>query len=248
MNESTSTDRSPEESLAEQRCQDIAQNIAQIRQTLPPAVRLIAVSKQVSVAAMRAAYHAGIRDFGENRIQEAEDKQAQLRDLPDITWHFIGHLQANKAQKALDLFQWIHTVDDLKLAQRLNRLAAGRFSAPKVCLQVRLLPDPSKYGWSVPELWNDLPYLDQCNHLDIRGIMTIAPLGLSDADLAGLFQATHDLAHAIAQKPWVRLGMTELSMGMSGDYDLAIAAGATMIRLGRILFGERPQLPMSPVS
>jgi PLP dependent protein len=244
MNESTSTDRNPEESLAE----TLFQNIVQIRQTLPPDVRLIAVSKQVSVAAMRVAYRAGIRDFGENRIQEAETKQAQLSDLSDITWHFIGHLQANKAQKALDLFDWIHTVDDLRLAQRLNRLAAGRFSAPKVCLQVRLLTDPNKYGWSVPDLWNDLPQLDQCHHLDIRGIMTIAPFGLGNAELADLFQATHDLAAAIAQKPWARLGMTELSMGMSGDYALAIAAGATMIRLGRVLFGDRPLPPSASAS
>jgi PLP dependent protein len=235
MNELPSIDRGPDGSLAER----LSQRINPIRQTLPPQVRLIAITKQVPVAAMRAAYAIGVRDFGENRIQEAETKQAELQDLPDITWHLIGHLQANKAQKALDLFHWIHTVDDLKLAQRLDRLAAPRALAPKVCLQVKLAPDPHKYGWSVPELWQDLPQLDQCQHLDIQGLMTIAPLGLSEPEQARLFQSTHELAGAIAAKPWTHLRMTELSMGMSGDYPLALAAGATMIRLGRILFGDR---------
>ena len=97
--------------------------IVRFRQTIPDSVRVVAVTKQVSVEVMRVAYAAGVRDFGENRIQDAETKQAQLTDLPDITWHLIGHLQANKAKKALEQFQWIHSVDSLKLAQRLNQLA-----------------------------------------------------------------------------------------------------------------------------
>jgi pyridoxal phosphate enzyme (YggS family) len=109
----------------------IAERIANIRQQLPPSVRLIAVTKQVSVEAMREAYAAGIRDFGESRTQEAEAKLAQLRDLPDLNWHFIGHLQSNKVKKALEQFQWIHSCDSLKLAQRLERLAEGAFPATK---------------------------------------------------------------------------------------------------------------------
>lgn len=217
----------------------IADRIAQIRATLPASVRLVAITKQVSIAAMRAAYAAGVRDFGESRIQEAATKQAELQDLSDITWHLIGHLQSNKAAKALELFQWIHSIDSLKLAQRLNQLAADEAQSPKLLLQVKLLPDPNKYGWTVPELLADLPALDRCDRLDIVGLMTIPPYDLSSAQTQSVFEQTRDLAAQIRQQPWNRLRMQELSMGMSGDYPLAIAAGATLIRPGRILFGER---------
>lgn len=215
----------------------IAQRIQQIRLQLPANVRLIAITKQVSVAGMREAYQAGIRDFGENRLQEAILKQEQMQDLPDICWHFIGHLQANKARKALEHFQWIHSVDSLSLAQRLNRLAAELQCQPRVCLQVKVLPDPNKYGWEVPQLWADLPELDRCEQLKIQGLMAILPLGLSECQTLAAFEATRDLADKIAQKNWANLEMKELSMGMSGDYQLALQAGATMIRLGTIIFG-----------
>lgn len=218
----------------------ISERISEIRQTLPASVRLIAVTKQVSVDAMRAAYDAGIRDFGESRVQEAEAKQEQLRDLTDITWHLIGHLQTNKAQKALERFQWIHSIDSLKLAQRLSRLAEPLPQKPQVLLQVKLLPDPDKYGWSASDLLNDLSELNQCEHLKISGLMTIAPLGLSDSELLTIFQQTRDLANKINQQSWSHLCTNQLSMGMSGDYLLAVKAGATMVRLGRILFGDRP--------
>lgn len=218
----------------------IAERIANIRATLPPDVRLIAVTKQVSVEAMRIAYTAGIRDFGESRIQEAEQKQLQLGDLSGVVWHMIGHLQANKAQKALQLFQWIHSVDELKLAQRLDRLAATAPQKPNLCLQVKLLPDPNKYGWTVDSLLDDLPQLNQCHHLNLCGLMTIAPLGLNSTELLQLFQATRTLATKIQSLNYPNLPIQELSMGMSGDYAIAIKAGATMVRLGRILFGDRP--------
>lgn len=217
----------------------IAERISQIRQTLPPTVRLIAVTKQVSIEAMREAYAAGVRDFGESRVQEADAKQAQLQDLPDVTWHLIGHLQANKAQRALELFRWIHSVDSLKLAQRLDRLAAALPHKPQVCLQVKLLPDPNKYGWIVSDLLDDLPQLDQCNHLEIRGLMTIPPLGLNDAQTLELFQKASELANTIRQQERLHVRMEELSMGMSGDYLLAASAGSTMVRLGTVLFGRR---------
>jgi PLP dependent protein len=217
----------------------IGDRIAQIRQTLPDSVRLIAVTKQVSADAIREAYAAGVRDFGENRVQEAEAKQAELQDLADVTWHLIGHLQANKAAKALTLFQWIHSIDSLKLAQRLDQLAADLPQPPQVCLQVKILPDPDKFGWSVPDLLHDLPQLDRCQHLNIVGLMAIPPLGLDEAQTRSLFDQTRDLAAQIRQQPWQRIQMTELSIGMSGDYPWAIAAGATAIRLGRTLFGDR---------
>lgn len=221
-------------------CDRIAERIAAFRQTLPASVKLIAVTKQVPPAAMREAYAAGVRDFGESRVQEAEAKQAELADLKDVTWHLIGHLQANKAQKALQLFQWIHSVDSLKLAQRLDRLAASLAQKPNVCLQVKLLPDPTKYGWSAEELIADLPELNQCQSLNIRGLMTIAPLGLAADELLNFFKQTAQLAATIQNRHWNHIQMHELSMGMSGDYQLAVQAGATMIRIGRSLFGDRP--------
>ncbi|PSB21217.1 YggS family pyridoxal phosphate-dependent enzyme [Phormidesmis priestleyi ULC007] len=212
--------------------------IVRFCQTVPDGVRVVAVTKQVSVEAMRVAYASGLRDFGENRIQDAEIKQAQLADLPDITWHLIGHLQANKAKKALEQFQWIHSVDSLKLAQRLNQLAADRPQKPQICLQVKLLPDPNKFGWTEPELWADLPQLGDCEHLQIRGLMTIAPLGLSATEIFDLFVRTRELAVKIQQQNVRRLYLDQLSMGMSEDYLLAVQAGATIIRPGRILFGD----------
>jgi PLP dependent protein len=217
----------------------IASRIDSIRQDLPASVRLIAVTKQVSAEAVREAYNCGLRDFGESRIQEAAEKQSQLQDLRDINWHLIGHLQANKAAKALELFQWIHSLDNLKLAQRLSRLAGELSCSPQVCLQVKILPDPDKYGWSIPELLADLRELDKCQHIKIQGLMTIPPLGLDDSQILKLFNATRELADQIQQQNWSHIQMQELSMGMSGDYHLAIEAGATMIRLGQTLFGSR---------
>jgi pyridoxal phosphate enzyme (YggS family) len=215
----------------------IAQRLEAIRQQIPADVRLIAVSKQVSVAAMREAYAAGIRDFGESRLQEALPKQKQLEDLSDICWHFIGHLQANKAKKVLEHFQWIHSVDNLKLAQRLNYLAVELSLIPQVFLQVKVLPDPNKYGWEVPQLIADIPLLEQCQQLKIQGLMTILPLGLSEEETLGAFEATRALAQKIQKQS--QLSLQQLSMGMSEDYLLAVKAGATAIRLGRIIFGER---------
>lgn len=218
----------------------IAARLYEIRQTVPAPVRLIAVSKQVSIAAIRQAYEAGVRDFGESRIQEAASKQEALQDLTDITWHLIGHLQTNKAVKALQLFQWIHSIDSLKLAQKLDQLAADQSVQPKVCLQVKLLPDPSKFGWTAEELMADLPQLDQCSHLDIQGLMVIPPYELETFETKAVFDRARELAAQIKQQGWSHLQMKELSMGMSDDYLLAIAAGSTMIRLGRTLFGDRP--------
>ncbi|GAB4133691.1 MAG: YggS family pyridoxal phosphate-dependent enzyme [Cyanobacteria bacterium J069] len=218
----------------------IAQTIHQIRQTLPDSVLLMAVTKQVPVEAMRAAYAAGVRDFGESRLPEAIAKQSELQDLTDITWHLIGHLQRNKAAKALDHFQWIHSVDSLKLAQRLDQLAGDRPRRPRVCLQVKILPDPNKFGWTVPELLADLPQLDECRHLDIAGLMTIPPYGLDADTTQSVFIQTRELAEKIRQQTWQTIRMEHLSMGMSEDYPLAVQAGSTVIRLGRSLFGARP--------
>ena len=216
----------------------ITDRIEQIRAKIPDSVRLIAVTKQVSIEAMRAAYAAGIRDFGESKVQEAADKQAALSDLADVTWHLIGHLQTNKAAKAIEQFGWIQSVDSLKLAQRLDVLA-GSAKQPSVCLQVKILPDPNKYGFAIDELLKNLEALDRCTHLHIAGLMVIPPYELAPEQTQSVFEQARELAGEIRQQPWTNLHLEELSMGMSNDYLLAIQAGATMIRLGRILFGDR---------
>ncbi len=213
--------------------------INQIRSQLPAQVRLIAVTKTVPAEVIRIAYAAGIRDFGESRIQEAAAKQALLQDLPDITWHFIGNLQSNKAKKALELFQWIHSVDNLTIAQRLNQLAASMNLNPRVCFQVKILPDPNKSGWNISQLLEELPLLNECKNLQCQGLMTIPPLGLDEIQTLEVFNQTSELAEKINAQNWSNIYIEQLSMGMSGDYELAIEAGATMIRLGTILFGAR---------
>lgn len=218
----------------------LLERIQRFCQAIPDTVRVIAVTKQVSVEAMRVAYAAGLRDFGENRVQEAEAKQEQLKDLEEVTWHLIGHLQSNKAQRAIELFQWIQSVDSLKLAQRLDRLAQDCPTKPQICLQVKLLPDPNKSGWTVPALLADLPHLNDCKNLDIQGLMAIPPAGLNPDEIRDVFKQTGKLAETIAQQNLPHIQMNQRSMGMSDDYLLAIQAGATMIRPGRILFGDRP--------
>jgi PLP dependent protein len=215
---------------------ELIDRIAQFRASIPPQVRVIAVTKTVSVEAMRAAYAAGIRDFGENRVQEAEVKRLALADLTDVTWHFIGHLQSNKAKGAIELFDWIQSVDSLKLAQRLDRLAQEQNRHLHVCLQVKLLSDPNKAGFSVEELWDALPQLAALPHLQMRGLMVIPPLDLDASQTVRVFQQAKELIEKMQQQG---LQVDQLSMGMSDDYALAIQAGATMIRPGRILFGAR---------
>ncbi|MGB0564867.1 MAG: YggS family pyridoxal phosphate-dependent enzyme [Spirulinaceae cyanobacterium] len=205
-------------------------------------MRLVAVSKTFPATAVRQAYATGVRDFGESRVQEAIAKQEELADLTDICWHFIGRLQSNKAKKAIAHFDWIHTCDRLKLAERLDRLAAELGKTPQVCLQVKLLPDPSKQGWTPEELAADLATLDTYRHLKVQGLMTILPQGLTPDEARNAFQDLRDYANQWQQEPWQRLQFQALSMGMSNDYPLAIEAGATMVRLGRIIFGDRPTL------
>ncbi|MFZ4664886.1 MAG: YggS family pyridoxal phosphate-dependent enzyme [Prochlorotrichaceae cyanobacterium] len=217
--------------------QTLIDRIAQIRAEIPSPVRLIAVTKTVSVAKMRLAYAAGIRDFGENRVQEALDKQTQLADLTDITWHLIGHLQSNKARSALKIFDWIHSLDSLPLAQRLADLASELDRTPQLCLQVKLRPDPSKSGWELSALKEVLPSLARISTLKICGLMTIPPQESNTEEIIKIFEEARMLLPEL--NALSSLQLSELSLGMSGDYRLAIRSGSTMIRLGRVLFGDR---------
>ncbi len=214
----------------------IHRRIQAIREQIPNHVQIMAVSKGYRAEHIRAAYQAGIRHFGESRVQEAIQKQAQLQDLPDIIWHLIGHLQTNKVKPALKHFAWIDSVDSLRLAQLLNQKAQELQLSPKLCLQVKLAPDPNKFGWSVPDLLQSLPQLNQLLQVHICGLMTILPLGLDAEAALALFRQLADLADSIQRSGYERLQMQILSMGMSDDYPLAVAAGSNLIRLGRALF------------
>ena len=217
--------------------QQIAQRVGRLG--LPAHVRLVAVSKTFPAAAIRAAYAAGLRDFGENKIQEAIAKQADLTDLTDINWHFIGHLQTNKARKAVQHFDWIHSVDSLKLARRLDQIAAELSRSPICCLQIKLLEDAKKHGLTESELWQALPDLAQLSHLKLEGIMAIPPYGLLLTETQSFFERAYALGQSLANHQETPLPIHHFSMGMSQDFPLAIAAGSNIIRLGTTLFGSR---------
>jgi len=221
----------------------IAQRLAQLREELPVSVRLIAVSKTRSAEHIRAAYAAGQRDFGENRVQEAMEKRAELEDLTDITWHLIGQLQSNKVRKAVETFDWIHSVDSLKLADRINRISGECDRCPKICFQVKHRPDPSKTGVEPQSLLTEVSRICSYNHLQVKGLMTIPPLSSDGADTLKIFQENRKLAELITTEvkslECNSMSMKQLSMGMSGDYALAIQAGSTLVRLGQTIFGAR---------
>jgi PLP dependent protein len=214
----------------------IAHRIAAIRQEIPSTVKLVAISKGATIEQMREAYTAGQRDFGESRIQATIEKQEALADLPDICWHLIGQLQSNKVRKAVQMFEVIHSVDSLKLCQQIDRVAGELGKSPQVFLQVKMLPDPQKSGWSEADLLIDLPEINQCNFIKINGLMSIAPLGLSDRELMYLFISVADLQKTINQYDYPSINLKHLSMGMSQDYQLAVAAGSTIIRVGSKIF------------
>ena len=198
---------------------------------LPSHTRLLAVSKGHPASSIRALAQAGQRSFGESRLQEATGKQQELADGVDLDWHFIGRLQANKVRPVLKQFSTIHSVDSLALAERISRIAGEEGLLPSIFLQVKLRPDPNKGGLSVEELEREWPRLEQLPNLRIVGLMTMAPLGVEGADRQALFAECSALAQ--------RLGLAELSMGMSGDWPEAAAAGSTWVRVGSALFGPK---------
>ena len=203
----------------------------QLSSMLPSEVNLLAVSKGHPADAIRDLVACGQLDFGESRVQEALPKQEALRDLPQIRWHFIGRLQANKVRAVVKAFSWIHSIDSLALAQRTSRIALEEQQRPTALLQVKLRDDPAKGGWEIDALKDAWPELQMLEGLQISGLMTMAPMGVAAEDRAELFRECRDLADA--------LGLQHCSMGMSGDWREASAAGATWVRLGSVLFGPR---------
>ena len=202
-----------------------------LRDQMPEGVHLLAVSKGHPAAPIRQLAELGQVDFGESRVQEALPKQEQLADLPQIQWHFIGRLQANKVRSVVRSFAVIHSLDSLALVRRVSRIAAEEGVDVEGFLQVKLRPDPSKGGWSPDELLEAWSEVQELPHLRLTGLMTMAPLGLGEQERRDLFAECRELAD--------RLGLPQCSMGMSGDWQDAAAAGATWVRVGSALFGAR---------
>jgi len=198
---------------------------------LPGEITLVAITKGVDVSAIRVAFGCGIRNFGENRVQEAEDKIAQLSDLkPDVTWHMVGHLQSNKARRAIDLFDIIHSVDSIRLAEVLSRRAEKPLP---VLLEVNVSGEATKGGFSVGEIAVAVNEVKHLPNLKVMGLMTMAPFVADIEEVRPVFRKLRELRDS--------LGLEHLSMGMTDDFEVAIEEGATMLRIGRAIFGERRQ-------
>jgi PLP dependent protein len=198
-------------------------------------IRLVAVSKTVPVPRLRAAVEAGLTLLGENRVQEAE---AKVPELPGARWHLIGPLQSNKARRAVELFDTIESVDSLELAHRLDRIAGELGRAPlEVFLQVNVDRDDAKAGFTPESLERDLAALADLPNLRAAGLMTVGRLLATKEEARPTFARLRDLSARLRAVDG-RLG-PELSMGMSADYAVAVEEGATLIRVGRALFGDR---------
>ena len=204
----------------------------------PESVRLLAVSKTFGQERIREAYAAGLRHFGENRIQEAESKIAQLADL-EITWDLIGHLQTNKAKKAAELFDFIQSLDSLRLAEKLNQARAATTDALPVFIQVDLAGEETKSGVPEAELPELLRQVSGLSHLKIQGLMTLPPYHEDPEQVRPYFRRLRKLAERLTGDNIPNISLNELSMGMSHDFEVAIEEGATLVRVGSAIFGER---------
>ena len=195
----------------------------------PDEVTLVGVSKGVPAEAVAQAHAAGLQDFGENRVQEAAEKIEALAALGvRPRWHLVGHLQTNKAKTATDLFAIIHSVDSVRLAQALSRRAR---EAVPILLQVNVVQEAGKFGFAPEEVAPAMSALATLPNLDVRGLMTIAPLTEQPETVRPVFRRLRELRDA--------LGLRELSMGMTDDFEVAVEEGATMVRVGRAVFGPR---------
>lgn len=227
-------------------------------------VTLVAVSKGVEPVTIAEAYRLGQRDFGENRVQEARSKLAALAEaaaMPDARWHLVGHLQSNKARPAVELFDIIESVDSVKLARLLDAHAAELGKRPRVLLQVdyssashvspgervgvRAGPESQRSGLKPDELDAAAGEIVGLPHLAVEGLMTIASLGLDEAGARAVFRRLKQDRDRLATR-YGKLEWRHLSMGMSDDFELAIEEGATIVRVGRAIFGERVQAVRVP--
>ena len=204
----------------------------------PETIRLVAVSKTRSAEMVSKAIKAGITTFGENYIQEAADKIKML-SYPNLSWHFIGHLQTNKAKHAVRLFDLIHTVDSLKLARELNKHAGKINKIQNILIQVNTGNEPSKSGIHPEKTLELIKHLSQLEYLSVKGLMTIPPFSDNAENTRPFFSLLRNLKELIIQENIPNVMLNDLSMGMTSDYKVAIQEGATFIRLGTAIFGER---------
>ncbi len=205
-------------------------------------IELIAVSKTHPLEAIREARDCGLRLFGENKVQEA---RAKIPDAPsDLRWHLIGHLQSNKIRHALPLFEMIHSVDSLELATQIDRIAMELGLFPKVLLEVNVAGESSKFGFPPAKLLAQMEALIALPRLQIDGLMTIAPYAEDAETSRPFFQQLRRLRDQLASEQSIPLA--HLSMGMSGDFEVAIEEGATLIRVGRAIFGVRSYAKNKP--
>ncbi len=214
----------------------IAENLNEIRKTLPEGVQLVAVSKTKSTAAILEAYRAGQRDFGENKVQEMAAKHEELPK--DIRWHMIGHLQRNKVKYMAGFVHLVHGVDSLRLLEEINRRGAQEKRVIDCLLQVHIAEEATKFGFDPAELEALLqgPELQPLTHVRIRGLMGMATFTEDQAQLHREFRALKALFdRLLAGNPQADI----LSMGMSGDYPIALEEGSTMVRIGSSIFGSR---------
>lgn len=204
----------------------------------PEEVKLVAVSKTVDPARIRRAYEGGLRDFGENRVQEANEKRPALSDLT-ATWHLVGHLQTNKAKLARELFHWVQSVDSLRLAEKLHQAAVCMGERLPVLLQVKLGEEPTKTGAAEQEVLPLAEQIGRLETLDLRGLMTIPPFFEDPEQGRPFFHRLRELARTIERAHLPNVRMEELSMGMSHDFEVAVEEGATIVRVGTAIFGAR---------
>ncbi|MCK7544556.1 YggS family pyridoxal phosphate-dependent enzyme [Marinobacter bryozoorum] len=202
-------------------------------------VHLLAVSKTRPADDLRLAAAAGQQAFGENYLQEALDKIEVLADLPGLEWHFIGPIQSNKTRAIAEHFQWVHSVDRLKVARRLSEQRPGSLPPLNICLQVNIDEEASKSGCNPRELTELAVAISGLPNLSLRGLMAIPDPEQSEEDLRASFQRLARALEDLRQNPQVEGPLDTLSMGMSGDLEVAIAEGATLVRVGTALFGQR---------
>lgn len=207
------------------------------------AIELVAICKGQPASSVRAAYQAGQRDFGENRVVEAREKQAELTHLSDIRWHMVGHIQSRKAKDVAPHFFMVHSIDRVKIAQRLDRFAAESGRILPVLIECNTSGEASKTGWSAwqkddwPGALEDIQTIHEHKNLAVRGLMTMAPWTADPAVLRSTFQGLRAFRDFLEEK--LLTDLPELSMGMTDDYEIAIEEGATIVRVGRAIFGPR---------
>jgi pyridoxal phosphate enzyme (YggS family) len=227
---------------------DIADRLASVRERLaraaeragrdPASVRLVAVSKTFAIDDVRAAIAAGQRDFGENRVQEALQKIAAPTDV-EITWHLVGHLQANKARKAAGAFQWIHSVDSVELLDRLDRGAAEAGASPRLLVQVDLANEATKHGATSEMLGAIFTRAASCTAARVEGLMLLPPFAEDPNAVRPYFRQLRAIRDELRASGVPAAQLAELSMGMSHDFEVAVEEGSTLVRVGTAIFGGR---------